>query len=253
MINLELQLLDSAPLNNNTVNMRFKIIADEGLRMLAGQFLRLHFKVAEGEAFRSYSIASIFDQREVVFEELDIAVSWVSGGLATHFLSAMQVGDKIPASGPFGRFYLPEQHYKRYFLIATGTGVTPYRAMLNEIKGRLAAGAEFYLVMGAQDETGLLYEADFQQIAQSHPNFHYIACLSRKPREPKVINDQKGYTQHYLSNLEFDQSRDICYLCGNPDMIDEAFALLKEKGLPVPQIKREKYISPAIRKPKTSK
>ena len=34
---------------------------------------------------------------------------------------------------------------------------------------------------------------------------------------------------------------DIAYLCGNPNMVDEAFALLKEAGLPIPHIRREKY------------
>ena len=38
-------------------------------------------------------------------------------------------------------------------------------------------------------------------------------------------------------------ANDIAYLCGNPDMVDEAFAMLKEAGLPVPHIRREKYVS----------
>jgi ferredoxin-NADP reductase len=37
--------------------------------------------------------------------------------------------------------------------------------------------------------------------------------------------------------------RDITYLCGNPDMIDATFTQLKELGMPIKHIRREKYVS----------
>jgi len=36
---------------------------------------------------------------------------------------------------------------------------------------------------------------------------------------------------------------DIAYLCGNPNMVDATFETLKAAGLPVPHIRREKYVS----------
>ena len=36
---------------------------------------------------------------------------------------------------------------------------------------------------------------------------------------------------------------DIAYLCGNPNMVDACFEALKGCGLPVPHIRREKYVS----------
>jgi NAD(P)H-flavin reductase len=120
--------------------------------------------------------------------------------------------------------------------------------MLQEIELRLQAGSEFYVVMGAQNETGLLYEADFTTLDEQYENFHYIPCLSRECRKVPRANDHSGYVQSYLASHKFDAENDIAYLCGNPNMVDEAFSLLKEKGLPVPLIKREKYISPAAKK-----
>jgi NAD(P)H-flavin reductase len=38
-------------------------------------------------------------------------------------------------------------------------------------------------------------------------------------------------------------ARDIAYLCGNPNMVDASFEALKGFGLPVPAIRREKYVS----------
>ncbi len=249
MTPLKLTMLGITPLNDNTVNIRFKVDSEQPFVVIAGQFLRLHFTQDDGlETFRSYSIASIFAQEKTEMDEVDLAVSWVPGGLATEKLSNMQVGETIEATGPYGRFCLLPDRHQRYFLIATGTGVTPYRAMLEEIKLRLQQGSEFYVVMGAQDESGLLYAADFEALEKAHPNFHYIPCLSRKTREPAGPNDQAGHVQKHLVQHEFDPENDIAYLCGNPNMVDEAFTLLKEKGMPVPLIKREKYVSPPTKK-----
>jgi NAD(P)H-flavin reductase len=64
--------------------------------------------------------------------------------------------------------------------------------------------------------------------------------------------DFQGHVQTYLKQVEFDSENDVIYLCGNPAMVDDSFALLKEAGMPVPQIRREKYVSPPIRKKKVA-
>ncbi len=56
-------------------------------------------------------------------------------------------------------------------------------------------------------------------------------------------NPRVSHMQNVLAELAPHAERDIAYLCGNPNMVDAAFAALKEFGLPVPQIRREKYIS----------
>lgn len=52
-----------------------------------------------------------------------------------------------------------------------------------------------------------------------------------------------GYVQNALAELAPDAATDIAYLCGNPDMVDACFEALKDAGLPIPQIRREKYVS----------
>jgi NAD(P)H-flavin reductase len=52
-----------------------------------------------------------------------------------------------------------------------------------------------------------------------------------------------GYVQNVLPELAPDPASDIAYLCGNPDMVDASFEALKGNGLPVPMIRREKYVS----------
>ncbi|MCX7545932.1 FAD-binding oxidoreductase [Marinicella gelatinilytica] len=240
---------EQIPLNDHSVVIRFQVDSKAPFVAIAGQFVRLHMQQDDGfDTFRSYSIANIFPSEKCELTEIEIAMTWVKGGLATRILSEMQPGDRLEASGPYGRFCLLPDHHQRYFLIATGTGVTPYRAMLNELKNRLDAGSEVYVVMGAQDAPGLLYEEDFRAVEKAYENFHYIPCLSRRQRDEAALNDRMGYVQKFLAEQSFDADSDIAYLCGNPDMVDESFALLKDKGLPITLIKREKYVSPPVKK-----
>jgi ferredoxin-NADP reductase len=247
----ELQLTSIRSLNESTVHFDFKILNQQKLTLIAGQFIRLLFEQDGEEVFRSYSVANILHDHSAEIENIELAVSWVKGGLATVGLSSMQIGDVISASAPYGRFCLTDDKWQRYFLVATGTGVTPYRAMTGELQKRIADSSEVFVVMGARDESGLLYSTEFRENAQLD-GYHYITCLSRNCLENPSELDYQGHVQTYLKNIVFNPETDIVYLCGNPEMVDEAFTLLKELDMPVPQIRREKYVSPPKRKKKAA-
>ena len=54
---------------------------------------------------------------------------------------------------------------------------------------------------------------------------------------------RQGHVQQHLAEFAPSAEHDIAYLCGNPNMVDACFETLKGHGLPVPHIRREKYIS----------
>lgn len=210
-----------------------------------GQFLQIHFHYADGKPTkRSYSVATIGDGKGPV-QRIEIAVSYVEGGAATELLSTLDEGGTIEASGPYGRFCLMDGDTNaRYLLVATGTGVTPYRAMLPQIRTLTRSrGCTFALVYGARNESELLYGEEFEAFAREVPGFTFHPCLSRTPRAVPRPHDRHGRAQVALGELGPNAATDIAYLCGNPNMVDEAFAMLKEAGLPVPHIRREKYVS----------
>lgn len=216
------------------------------LAFIPGQFLQVHFSYADGTATRrSYSLANLHDHALGPAATVEIAVSYVQGGAATALFEGLALGGQVQASGPFGRFTLqPGDHNARYVLIATGTGVTPYRAMLPALDVLMAQrGVEVVLLQGARTLVELLYHDEFCAFADAHPGFRYLPCLSRElPADPHA-EMRHGYVQQFLAEIAPDPDRDIAYLCGNPDMVDAAFEALKEAGLPVAQIRREKYVS----------
>jgi ferredoxin-NADP reductase len=241
----QLRLVDSRMLAPAVRHLVFERADGQPLAFQPGQFLQVHFHYDDGTATkRSYSVATIGDGSSPV-QRIEIAVSYVEGGAATRLLGELPLGGVIDASGPYGRFCLQEtDSHPRYLLLATGTGVTPYRAMLPQIEKLLAKGdREVVLLYGARSEAELLYGDEFEAFAQTHPGFIFHGCLSREARATPRPTDRSGHVQHVLAELGPHAERDIAYLCGNPNMVDAAFTALKEFGLPVPQIRREKYIS----------
>src|SRR5690606_10104331 len=163
---------------------------DDGqpLDFIPGQFIQVHFEYADGTATkRSYSLATIHDHVLGPGDAVEIAVSFVPGGAATALFEGLEIGQHVTASGPFGRFCLqPGDRNGRYLLIATGTGVTPYRSMLPLLARAMEErGVEVVLLQGARTPAELLYADDFRAFADAHPGFRYMPCLSRElPADP---------------------------------------------------------------------
>lgn len=215
----------------------------EALAYQPGQFVNIHFRPQddpEGELIhRSYSVASA-PADDGVFP---IAIAPIEGGRATTHLFGLEPGDTTLASGPYGRFVLKDDPPTRHLLVGTGTGITPYRAMLPGLAARLADPAfSVELLLGVRDAAEALYADDFQAFADAHERVRFRRCLSRVAAEDCGEGAVTGYVQQQFAALDLDPERDQVYLCGNPDMIDQAFELLKDMGFPMPSVRREKYL-----------
>ena len=241
----QLRLVDSHMLAPTVRHLVFARVDEQPLGLIPGQFMQVHFQYADGTPTkRSYSVATVGDGVSPV-AQVEIAVSYVDGGAATQLLGNLPVGGVIDASGTYGRFCMQSaDSNQRYLLLATGTGVTPYRAMLPQLEQLLGAGdRQVVLLYGARTERELLYDDQFHAFAQAHPGFTFHGCLSREPRKVARPDDRRGHVQQVLAELQPQAGQDIAYLCGNPNMVDAAYAALKDFGLPVQHIRREKYIS----------
>lgn len=227
----------------------YVFLRDDGepLDFVPGQFIQVHFQYADGTATkRSYSLATLHDHALGAGETVEIAVSFVPGGAATALFEGLGDGEQVQASGPFGRFCLmPGDSNRRYLLIGTGTGVTPYRSMLPQLETLIRErGIKVVLLFGARTPAELLYGDEFRAFADRHPeHFRFVPCFSRELPEQPHADVRRGYVQQFLDEFGPDPSSDIAYLCGNPNMVDACFEALKGHGLPVPQIRREKYVS----------
>lgn len=219
----------------------FKSMQTPPFDYIPGQFITIHFTHQDKLLRRSYSIANVPTQNN----RIEFAAGYVENGPGTELLFQLKPGDSINIIGPYGRLLLKPETPKRYILIATSTGITPYRAMMAELKQKLQADPEFKLVIlqGVQKREDILYKEDFLTLLNDCPRVDFRTYLSREESVDVQSHEYKGYVQHAFPDLTLNPQEDIVYLCGNPSMIDDAFAYLKDAGFTMQQVIREKYIS----------
>ena len=242
MKEFSLKLESSIELTPNTRHLTFTCADGTKLPFIPGQFITFLLNSPDGIKRRSYSIATIPGKSQ----HIEIAISRVTGGIATEIFFNLPIGALLNCSGPFGRLILRENETpKRFILVATGTGVAPYRAMLPELASRIAADPtlQVVLLLGVQYRSDLLYADDFLAFSKQHPRFEFRAYLSRDTLENQETHEYKGYVQSAFVSLKLDPSGDLIYLCGNPNMIDHAFAQVTDEGFSPHAVRREKYIS----------
>lgn len=158
---------------------------------------------------RSYWVATRGDG-SAPGQQIEIAVSYVEGGAATKLLGEVEHGSSIDASGPYGRSCLQDgDTHPRYLLLATGTGFTPYRAMLPKLRELLAKGSRSGAAVRHPHRADLLYGEEFEASAQANPGFTHHGCLSRKARATPRPHDRNGHLQNVLGPHA---DRDIAYL-----------------------------------------
>ncbi|MGQ3890434.1 ferredoxin--NADP reductase [Legionella sp. CNM-4043-24] len=235
-------LVESYMISPKVKHFVFRADLSPAFQYLPGQFITIHFERDGKPLKRSYSIANPPEENN----RIEFAAGYVEGGPGTDLLFNLKPGDTINISGPFGRLILKDEIPGRYLLIATSTGVTPYRAMLTELKARLMSNPSLKVVimLGVQTADEILYAQAFNELVEACPQqVSFRAHLSRTGPSDLASGQFSGYVQHAFPDLALNAEQDVVYLCGNPGMIDAAFEALKESGFTSQQIVREKYIS----------
>ena len=101
------------------------------------------------------------------------------------------------------------------------------------------------LVNGARSQDELYHHAEFEQLADKHPNFSYVAALSGEA-EDSGWTGARGFV-HDAAKAHFanDFRGHKAYLCGPPLMIDACISTLMQGRLFERDIYTEKFISAA--------
>lgn len=232
-----IRIVDKKMVTPSVLVLSFERDDGEAFDYVAGQFLNIHFDADGTPVHRSYSIANA--PGGAFFE---IAISPVKGGRATRLFFGLDRGDVIDASGPYGRFVLRDDEPCRYIMAATGTGVTPYRAMLPELERRVVQGFKIDLLLGIWRRDEALFAEDFINFAAAHTDVSFHACYSREMPDRPEAWEKSGYVQKQIESLNPNPATDIVYLCGNPGMIDATVELLRAQDFPTRQLRREKYL-----------
>ncbi len=229
-------------LSSDVKHFIFSVDNEDTFDFIPGQFITLLIEHESKTYRRSYSLANRLQNGKVEF-----AASFIPNGIASNLLFNLKVGDSLTAQGPFGRLILQNKDAgKRLILVGTSTGITPYLSMLSELKDALTQKqySEAIIIQGVPKKNDILYQEHFLTFAEDGKQSQFFCALSQESEDTSLMaHECLGRVQNVLNKLNLSADNDIVYLCGNPQMIDDVFALLKEAQFDVKSIRREKYIS----------
>jgi ferredoxin-NADP reductase len=202
------------------------------LKFLPGQFVSLSETLGEKKVTRAYSIATLPDGRN----RFAICLNRVTDGLFSPHLFNLLPGESVEMKGPLGVFVWKQPRVDSV-MVATGTGIVPYRPMLLEA---LHAGAteQFTLIYGTRHPQNLLYVEEFRALESQFPNFKFIPTVTRP--DDSWAGAVGRVQPHVLAAIG--DRRDIhLYACGLKEMVDSVREIGKELGFDRKQIVFEKY------------
>jgi CDP-4-dehydro-6-deoxyglucose reductase len=228
---MQARLVSSTALAEGVNHFVFEAVGVDRLEFTPGQFVSFQEEIEGKQITRAYSLASapMGDNR------FELCLNRVEGGRLSPLLFALRAGDVIEMSAPLGTFVLREP-LRASILIATGTGITPFRSFL---RAYLPKGTpEFTLLFGVRHESHVLYRAEFEAMARKHTQFHFWPTLSRPGTD---WTGRSGHVQAHLEAAIGGRTDIDFYLCGLKQMVDEVRATLKEMGFDRKQIRYEKY------------
>jgi CDP-4-dehydro-6-deoxyglucose reductase len=232
----EASLLNVWYTNERTKHFEFESSDDFDYK--AGQYISMDVKLEGQQCVRSYSIASSphHDNR------FDLCLNIIPRGLVSPWLFHLKRGDKIQFTGPYGLFTVREPLDPVSAFIASGTGISPMRAMLQYLHqpSNLAAlsGKEIWLIFGVREEADILYRHEFEQMARENPGFHFVPTLSRPAAD---WSGHCGYVQKQAARYLAGKAGFHAYICGLKEMVDDVRLQLEDLGYDPTALSYEKY------------
>jgi len=229
----------------NTKRFFIKVNELDSFNFKAGQFVTLDLPIHEqkNKRWRSYSIASWPDGSNV----FELLVVLLEDGAGTNYLfNEIAVGSEITFRGAQGVFTLPENIEKDLFFICTGTGIAPFRSMLNYVHLHNVPHKNLYLLFGCRSIKDLLYHEEMKTLEGEIENFFYMPTLSREGWDGHT-----GYV-HSLYEQICKKNNEACtdlqnlkpasfFLCGWKAMIDDARQKISALGYDKKSVHLELY------------
>jgi ferredoxin-NADP reductase len=147
--------------------------------------------------------------------------------------AALGPGTRVVAEGPFGTLTEAVRTRRRILLLAGGIGITPLRALFEDLP---AGPGELTLLYRAVDEPDLVFEAELDALAAERGAVvHYVLGDHRDPANRVLLGPA------HLRGLVPDVSSRDVYVCGPPAMIDVAEQTLRRLRVPRHQVHVERF------------
>ncbi len=147
----------------------------------------------------------------------------------TGTLRHVKPGTRLSAEGPFGSFTQDAAGSNHLAMIAGGIGITPIRALLEEVVG------DVVVIYRVTDPDDVIFRDELEDLARSRGiTLHYVFG-GRQERQRKLLSDE-----HMLQLVPDIADRDV-YLCGPRGMMRSVEEVLLRLGVPEERIHADEF------------
>jgi predicted ferric reductase len=148
-------------------------------------------------------------------------------------LLGLDIGTRVFLEGPYGAFTATRRTQSRVLLIAGGIGITPLRALLEELSGPRGA---VVLLYRARSWDQVVFREELDEMARSrHVTVQYLIGQ----RRPDHGNDL--FAPQSLARMVPDLNQRDIYVCGPESLIRHVHHSLKALGIPRGQVHAERF------------
>ncbi len=204
------------------------------LPVRAGQFFQWRFLDGPGwSRAKPYSLSAAPDGRS-----LRLTVEGV--GESSQRLARVQPGTAVLVEGPYGRLHAGVKEAGRSVLIASGIGITPMRALLEELP---AGEDETVLIYRVGSQAEAILSTELMDLANRRGARVVAVVGHRRTDRPSWLPQEFAHVDEAEALVRIVPdiaSRDV-FVCGNPAWMEQVIAAAKRAGVPAPAIHHERF------------
>lgn len=200
------------------------------MRFIPGQYIDV---IAEGVR-RSYSLANA--PRDDMLLVL-LVKRYQSGKMSDYFFERARTNDLVRIEGPFGTFFLRDGLPTNITFLATGTGIAPVIALLEELASDLARAHSRRISVFWGNSRAEHFCWDPGDLG-FEVAFHHLLSTA-----DDSWDGMRGYVQDAAISRGVDPDDTVVYACGSDSMITSAREALLAIGLPTKRFFADAFVS----------
>ena len=187
---------------------------------IAGQYIDV---IGKNGVRRSYSIANAHRTSD----NIELHVRQVAGGeMSDYWFNHAKANDLLRFEGPLGTFCYRDKPSTHVIFLATGTGMAPVKAILEDINltDNEGLGKKIHVYWGGRTPSDIYWAPEFSNL-----DLRFIPTLSKAT---SGWTGRQGHVQEAVLADAVDLQDAVVYACGSDKMIHSAKLLLSAHGLP---------------------
>jgi CDP-4-dehydro-6-deoxyglucose reductase len=200
------------------------------LRFIPGQYVDV---IAEG-ARRSYSLANA--PRDDGLLEL-LVKRYPGGQMSGYWFERARANDLLRIEGPFGTFFLRDAAPRDILFLATGTGIAPVKALLEELAASPTRAAMHRIRVFWGNRQAKNFCWDPLALGLDIDSHHLLSGSDAD------WGGRRGHVQNAALDDGLDMANTVVYACGSNAMIASARAALTARGLPARRFFSDAFVS----------